>query len=141
MNRHQMSKGLRLAAYAVGVCIAISTHVLAQDVNLKGNLNKFYKDVREDIKGLIKGAKVDSAVIFNDTQQPVTFFVYNYVDTVYMVSAQKSLAAPGRYTTVAASGAFYKIHPNDNKSHEFLVAPGKAYVYKGPGDVEEVKPQ
>lgn len=133
-----MLKGLRYAAYAVGACVAISTHVLAEEANIQGDLNKFYQDARQDIASLLGAAGVKSAVIFNDTPNPVQFYVYNYIDTAYWVSAAKPLAAAGKYVTVAASGDQYKIHPNDEKNHQFLVAPGKAYVYKGPGDVEEV---
>jgi hypothetical protein len=109
------------------------------DVNLKGNLEKFYKQVEGGIGKLITGARVDSAVIFNNTDQPVTFYVYNYIDSVYWISAMKTLVAPGAYAIVAASGAFFKIHPNDHKTEEFLVAPFNAYIYGGPGSVEKVE--
>ena len=112
---------------------------MAVEAKISGNLNKFYKDVREDVRGLIGGAKVDAAVIFNNTQENVTFYVYNYIDVLYAVSAMKPLCAPGQYVTVAASGAQFKIHPNDKTAHQFLVAPFKGYVYNGPGAVEEVK--
>lgn len=101
--------------------------------------NQFYKDAREDLKSLIAGAAVRSAVIFNDTKESVTFFVYNYIDIIYAIDATKALVAPGHYGTVAASGDFYKVHPNQRKEQEFLVAPGKAYIYKGPGAIQEVK--
>ncbi|MEM1130790.1 MAG: hypothetical protein AAGH83_09745 [Pseudomonadota bacterium] len=39
---------------------------------------------------------------------------------------------------MAASGVAFKIHPKDNKKQEFLVDPGKGYVYNGSGDVDEV---
>lgn len=99
------------------------------------DLNAFYKLAREDIKSLLGAAAVNSAVIFNNSESPVTFYVYNYIDTVYWVSAQRVLVAPQTYGTVAASGSFFKIHPNDNANGEFLVAPNRAYVYSGPGNV------
>lgn len=108
------------------------------EAKVKGNVNEFYRQVEGGIGKLIGGARVDSAVIFNDTESPVTFYVYNYVDSVYWVSAQKCLVAPGTFGVVAASGAFFKIHPNDDKAQEFLVAPSKAYVYRGPGHVEPI---
>jgi hypothetical protein len=49
------------------------------------------------------------------------------------------LVASGKHGTVAASGTTFKVHPNQDKGQEFLVEPGKAYVYGGPGDVELVK--
>lgn len=102
------------------------------------DLAEFYRMAREDISSLIGLAAVNGAVIYNDTDKPVTFYVYNYIDSVYWISAQKTCVAPGAYGTVAASGAFFKIHPNDDKEHEFLVAPHKAYVYSGPGRVTNV---
>ena len=100
------------------------------------DLNKFYKLASKDIGKLIAGAAVDGAVVFNNSNKAVTFHVYNYSDLVNWVPAQKTLVGPGAYGTVAASGVFFKIHPNNNKDEEFLVAPGKAYVYSGPGRLE-----
>lgn len=107
-----------------------------ENVKASVNLNKFYDQASHDLERLLNGAAVGSAVIFNATSQPITFYAYNYVDTVYWVSAQKTLVAPDKSGTVAASGNFFKIHPNDHKGEEFLVRPGKAYVYRGPGDLE-----
>jgi hypothetical protein len=109
------------------------------DVNAKVNINKFYDVARTDIASLINGAAIDSAVIFNDSGKPVKFYVYNYIDTIFLVSAQKTLVASDHYGQVAASGKFFKIHPDDDKDAEFLVAPGKAYVYRGPGKIETVE--
>jgi hypothetical protein len=110
------------------------------DVNVKAkvDLNKFVEQARSGIGELLHGAAVRSSVIYNNSKAPVTFYVYNYIDIVYLVSAQKALVAPGYYGVVAASGEFYKIHPNDKKEQEFLVAPGRAYVYNGPGQIESV---
>lgn len=147
MNHLHMSKSRQIltigghVASAVVVSLAFATLAFAQNVELSGDVNTFYKDAREDISKLIAGASVDSAVVFNNTKEPVTFYVYNYIDTVYWVSAQRTLVAPGRYGTVVASGKFFKVHPNDNKDLEFLVAPGKAYVYNGPGSINEVRPE
>lgn len=110
------------------------------DVNISGkvDLNTFMDQARSSIGTLLHGAAVRSSVIYNNTKAPVTFYVYNYIDPVYLVSAQKALVAPSYYGIVAASGEYYKIHPNDKKEQEFLVAPGRAYVYHGPGQVEPV---
>lgn len=108
------------------------------DVKAKVDLNRFLEQARAGIGELLHGAAISSSVIYNDTKEPVTFYVYNYIDPVYYISAQKALVAPGYYGIVAASGKFYKIHPNDKKEEQFLVAPGKAYVYHGPGKVESV---
>lgn len=109
---------------------------MSAELEAEINLNEFYKDARDDVKKLLKS--VNSAVIFNASGKDVTFYVYNYIDTVFWVSAQKTKIADGYYGDVAASGTFFKIHPNDNSSDEFLVAPGNAYVYKGPGKIEKV---
>jgi hypothetical protein len=112
---------------------------MSTNVSIKGeDLNRFYEMAREDIASLFKGAAVNAAVIYNDSGSDVTFYVYNYIDTVYWVSAMKARVAAGSYGTVAASGAFFKIHPNDKASEEFLVAPHHAYVYHGPGNLEAV---
>ncbi len=87
---------------------------------------------------LIRGAAVNSAVILNVTRQPVTFYAYNYIDVLYAVDAQHTLLAPGRHGTVAASGNRFKVHPNKNADEQFLVEPGHAYIYRGPGDIDEV---
>lgn len=108
------------------------------EIKAKININEFYRQLEGGLGKLIAGACVDSAVIFNNSDAPVTFYVYNYTDGVFWVSAMKCLVAPGSYGVVAASGAFFKIHPNDNKAEEFLVAPFNAYVYQGAGKVEKV---
>ncbi|MDP2699277.1 hypothetical protein [Thalassospira sp.] len=100
------------------------------------DLNKFHELASKDIGKLIAGAAVKGAVIFNNSNKPVTFHVYNYSDLVNWVPAQKTTIAPGSYGTVAASGVFFKVHANNNHDEEFLVAPGKAYVYSGPGRFE-----
>jgi len=108
------------------------------DVKLDGNLNKFYQDARDDITKLIGGAAIKAAVIFNNSPNPVTFFVYNYSDGINLVPAQKVLVAPGHQGIVAASGVYFKIHPNNNRKAEFLVEPKQAYVFHGYGKVEPV---
>ena len=102
------------------------------DVNAKVDINKFYEVARRDVASLVGGLSV------NASGAAVTFFVYNYIDTVYWISAAKVLVADGYYGSVVASGKFFKIHPNDNKSEEFLVAPHTAYIYSGPGKLEKV---
>ena len=109
------------------------------DVNVKDELNDFYVRVKGGVSNLIGGAAADSAVIFNATGEPVTFFAYNYVDTVYWIPAQKTFVPSGKYGTVAASGEHFKIHPNDNENEEYLVEPGKAYVYAGRGELTEAE--
>ena len=101
--------------------------------DIKMDVNKFYKVARGDIKSLIKGAGVGSAVIYNDTKQDVVFYVYNYIDIVYAVDAMHTKVAAGYYGTVAASGTQFKINPDKNVDNQFTVEPGKAYVYEGPG--------
>lgn len=105
----------------------------------KIDINKFYDVARKDLGSLIKGASINSATIYNDSGSDVTFYVYNYIDIVHWVSAQKAFIANGYYGNVAASGKSFKVHPNGNKDHEYLVDPNRAYVYRGPGKWELVK--
>jgi hypothetical protein len=111
---------------------------MAKTMDISGDLNKFYDQARKDVGKLIAGAKVKGAVIFNASGGNVEFCVYNYIDTVYWIAAQKTLIARDHYGTVAASGVYFKVHPNGHKNQEFLVEPGKAYVYHGPGKIETV---
>ena len=109
------------------------------DPKLEGDLNEFYAQAEKGVGKLLEGASIDSAVIFNGTNEPVTFFVYNYIDTVYWVPAMEVKVAPGESGIVAASGKQFKVHPNKNKDNAFLVAPKTAWVYKGPGVVSQAK--
>lgn len=106
--------------------------------NATGDLNKFVDQVYNGIGFIADALKVNKALVYNNTKQAVNFYVYNYVDVVYWISAMHTLVAPNKVGAVAASGTVFKIHPNDNKDHEFLVEPHKAYVYFGPGDIVEV---
>jgi hypothetical protein len=107
--------------------------------NLQGNINDGITQLEKILKEAIAGCAVGSAVILNATTEPVTFFVYNYIDTVYWVPAQQTLVAPGTCGTVAASGVQFKVHPNNNKDYQFLVAPKTGYLYGGPGNVSAAK--
>jgi hypothetical protein len=109
------------------------------NTKFKGDANKFADQVREGVESIAGQLKIGKALIFNGTDKPVNFYVYNYIDTVYWVAAMHTLVAPGKVGAVAASGTSFKVHPDDDKAKEFLVDPGKAYLYGGPGDVEEVK--
>ncbi len=107
------------------------------NINADLNVNSFYDVARRDIASLIQGASVNAAVIYNNSDRPVTFEVYNYIDTANWIPAQKVFVAPGHYGTVAASGTQFKIHPDSVNEHEFLVQPGEGYVYEGPGKVKK----
>jgi len=108
------------------------------NLDAKIDINDFQKLAREDISKLIKGAAVGSALIFNASGKPVTFYVYNYIDVVYWISAQKTKVAHGYHGTVTASGKVFKIHPNKEKGDEFTVVPNGAYIYRGPGKLEHI---
>ncbi len=110
----------------------------AEKLNVTMDANNFMDQAMKGIGSLLAGAAVDSAVIYNDTKEMVTFHAYNYTDGLYLVDAMRALVAPGHYGTVAASGTTFKIHPHNKREYEFVVAPGKAYVYKGPGAVQTV---
>ncbi|WP_417552675.1 hypothetical protein [Marinomonas fungiae] len=107
-------------------------------MSTKIDINKFYELAREDISKLIDGAAVNSSAIFNASGEDVNFAVYNYIDVFYEIPAQEGLVAKDYYGTVAASGTHFKVNPNKVVAHQFLVKPGKAYVYRGPGKLEEI---
>ncbi|MBI6629932.1 hypothetical protein [Pontibaca salina] len=107
--------------------------------NVSGDANKFVDQVTKGIGDIAQQLKVNKALVFNHTDKPVNFYVYNYADNLYWISAMHTLVAPGKVGAVAASGVSFKVHPGDNTEHQFLVEPGKAYLYHGPGSVEEVK--
>jgi hypothetical protein len=107
-------------------------------LKLKGDVNKFVDQIRSGVGDISQQLKVNKSLILNNTSEPVNFYVYNYVDNAYWISAMHSLAAPNKAVAVAASGVAFKIHPNDNKQQEFLVDPGRAYIYNGPGDITPV---
>ena len=79
---------------------------MSVDPDAKVNLNTFSDKARDDIVSLIGGVGVKASVIFNDTDHDVTFKVYNYVDTVYLIPAQSTLAASQTQAVAAASGAY-----------------------------------
>lgn len=106
--------------------------------NVDVDVNKTIDQVMAAIREIAPaGAALHEAVIGNATGGMVTFNTYNYVDNVYWVDAAHPKCAPGHAVRVAASGQFFKIHPNGNKDEEYLVAPGKRYVYEGPGKMKE----
>jgi hypothetical protein len=112
----------------------------AEGISITGrvNLNKFVDQVRSATGEIADQLKINKAVVINATEKPVNFYVYNYVDNAYWISAMHTLVAPGKVGAVMASGKAFKVHPDDKKDQEFLATPGKAYIYRGPGDIEEV---
>lgn len=109
-----------------------------KDISLEGNLNTLVTQIRSGVGDIAKSLEIGKAVILNNSGKPVNFYVYNYIDTVFWVSAMHTLVASGKPGIVSASGKAFKIHPNDNANQEFLVEPGKAYIYNGPGDIDPV---
>ena len=103
--------------------------------DIKMDVNKFYDVAREYLASLIQGAAIGSSVLYNDTTQNVVFYVYNYIDTVYWKDAMHTNVAPGYYGVVACSGTQYKINPDKEADNQFIIEPGKAYVYEGPGRI------
>lgn len=106
------------------------------DVKLDGN--QVASQLIDLLHEGVRQARVNEAVVGNGTGSTIKLSVYNYIDTVYLVAAQTVNVAPGKAGRVAASGDVFKIHVNDNKSEEYLVAPGKAYLYQGLGAFGEV---
>lgn len=108
-------------------------------VNLEGDANKFVDQIKGGIGDIAEQLKVNASLIFNNSSKPVNFYVYNYADSVFWISAMHTMVAPNKVGKVAASGVAFKVHPDDNKDHEFLVEPHKAYIYWGPGSIDEIR--
>jgi hypothetical protein len=106
----------------------------------KIDANEFASQVEALLKEGLPLAEVGAARIYKDAPNDVTFTVYNFVDTVYWIPAQRTLIGSHWHGDVAASGIQFKIHPDNNRDHEFLVEPGHAYTYHGAGTVKVVSP-
>ncbi|KAB1071353.1 hypothetical protein F6U93_01100 [Tamlana haliotis] len=98
----------------------------------------FYNLTNEDIEKLTSGISKSSAIIFNDTGKPVDFYVYNYMDAMCWIPAQNTTIDHGNFGTMTTFGKYFKIHPDKNEVYEFLVAPNRAYIYKGPGTLVHI---
>ena len=66
----------------------------------------------------------------------IRFYVYNYSDIFYAIPAHEVTVARGWSGEIAASGKSFKVRPNNQANAEFIVTPGKAYIYYGVGKVK-----
>ncbi|MEM8826661.1 MAG: hypothetical protein AAGD40_07035 [Pseudomonadota bacterium] len=108
---------------------------MAINIGGKADLNEFAAQAGAAASKL--GAK--TAALYNDSGKPVTFKCYNGSDLVCKIAFTKPLIASGYSGEISAGGAHFKVHPDGNRSHEFLVKPRTAYIYEGPGKLTEVK--
>ncbi len=106
----------------------------AMVVNGKVDLNTFVDQAAK----LAKGLDANTALIYNHSGHTVRFYCYNGGDFIKAISYSKPNIANGYSGEIAAGGSVFKVHPNDKGDDEFLVKPRKAYVYKGPGKIDQV---
>jgi hypothetical protein len=70
----------------------------------KIDANEFASQVEALLKEGLPLADVGAARIYKDAPNDVTFTVYNFVDTVYWIPAQRTLIGSHWHGDVAASG-------------------------------------
>ena len=102
--------------------------------NANVDANKALDQIAQAWPEFKKTLGIGEAAIWNLSGKTVEVRVYNYIDVVYWIPAMKTLVAEGKVGKVAASGSRFKVHIHDE---EYLVQPGRAYVYQGPGSFEE----
>lgn len=104
------------------------------NVNGKVDLNTFV----DQAAGLAKALDAGTALVYNASNKTVGFYCYNGGDFVMAVPYSKPTIAHGYSGVVAAGGSVFKVFADNKGNAEFLVKPNMAYVYKGPGMVEQV---
>lgn len=98
-------------------------------------------DVNEFVSqaaGLAKLLDAGTALLYNASGKTVTFYCYNGGDVVMLIPYCKPTIASGYSGIVAAGGSSFKVFADNKGDAEFRVKPNKAYVFKGPGMVEQV---
>ncbi|MGB5452308.1 MAG: hypothetical protein WBM71_04570 [Sedimenticolaceae bacterium] len=88
--------------------------------------------------GLAKALDAGTALVLNESGKSVTFYCYNGGDFIMAVPYSKPTIAQGYSGTIAAGGSVFKVFADNKGNAEFLVKPNKAYIYRGPGKIEEV---
>lgn len=103
-------------------------------VNGKIDLNTFVSQAA----GLAKALDAGTALVYNASNKTVGFYCYNGGDFIMAVPYSKPSIAHGYSGVIAAGGSVFKVFADNKSNTEFLVKPNMAYVYKGPGMVEQV---
>jgi len=109
---------------------------MSKNVKVEGkvDLNQFVSQAT----GLAKALDAGTALLYNASAKKVTFYCYNGGDVVMLVPYCKPTIASGYSGIIAAGGSSFKVFADNKGDAEFRVKPNKAYVFKGPGMVEEV---
>lgn len=109
---------------------------MASEMKVSGevDLNTFLDQAASVAKSLDAG----TALVYNSSNKTVEFYCYNGGDPFMAVAYSKPTIAHGYSGVVAAGGSVFKVFADNKGNTEFLVKPNKAYVYKGPGMVEQV---
>ncbi|MCP5086032.1 MAG: hypothetical protein GY952_04400 [Rhodobacteraceae bacterium] len=106
---------------------------MASNVEVDGN------GLVKQAAGIVTSLSGNTAALHNACGKDLKFYCYNSSDVIFLISNTKPFIANNSWGEIAAAGKHFKVHPDDETDHEFLAKPGKAYVYRGPGKVEEVK--
>lgn len=80
----------------------------------------------------------NEALLFNDSQSPVTFYVYKFIDNQCWDPLQTITLDQGQQARLLVRGRFVKVLPDNQLRHEFLVEKGSGYVYTSDQVVEKV---
>ncbi len=104
------------------------------NVNGKVDLNTFV----DQAAGLAKALDAGTALVYNNSGKTVAFYCYNGGDFVMAIPYSKPSIAQGYSGTIAAGGSVFKVFADNKGDAEFLVKPNHAYVYGGPGKIEQV---
>ncbi len=109
---------------------------MSTSANIEGkvDINEFVSQAA----GLAKALDAGTALLYNASGKTVTFYCYNGGDVVMMVPYCKPTIASGYSGLIAAGGTSFKVFADNKGDAEFRVKPNKAYVFKGPGMVEQV---
>lgn len=107
---------------------------MAAIINGKVDLNEFAKQAGSAAKGLDAG----TALLYNASKSSVQFYCYNGGDFIQAIPYSKPTIASGYAGTIAAGGSNFKVFADNKGDAEFLVKPGRAYIFHGKGAVEEV---
>lgn len=104
------------------------------NVDGKIDLNTFL----DQAASLAKALDAGTALVYNASNKKVGFYCYNGSDLVKAIPYSKPTIAHGYSGVIAAGGSVFKVFADNKSDAEFLVKPNMAYVYKGPGMVEQV---
>lgn len=111
--------------------VALTSTLSAQSIDVGVNV-----DANQIFNTIWSGLTVNEVAIVNQSNKNIRFYVYNFSDIIYAIPAHELTVARGWSGEIAASGKTFKVRPNNQANAEFIVTPGKAYIYYGVGKVK-----